>query len=386
MINVLYIHQDGLITGSAISLFQMIKGFAPNTVDATVLFFNNGEAVDWFKQEGIKTIVVKSHAFWTTPGPKWNKLGAIHNMRALLPNKNLKAAIAQLKPDVVHINDKAALSGGVEAKRLGIPVVQHSRSTYYICNIPLYKHVSARIINSYASHIISISEDETWLLDKSKTSVIYNSISLTAINDATANKIELDKNKIHVGWVGKFTTAKGPWDFLELASQLHLEFPNVHFHMLAKLPTETDMELIDEQIIPTKIYLQQLIEKYQLSSCITLHGYRKDFLNVMASFDVMVNCNRLGAFGRQAFETLALGVASVATCLNPGKSSVLNNDVALICNEGDKEQLYKATRSLITDKNKRTKLAEAAKKWGNEQFSPEVQSAKVLDIYNSIII
>jgi glycosyltransferase involved in cell wall biosynthesis len=385
LIKVLYIHQDGLITGSAISLYQMIKGFAPNTVDATVLFFNNGAAVDWFKQEGIKTIVLKSHAFWTTPGPKWNKLGAIQNTRALFPNKNLKAAIAKLKPDVVHINDKAALSGGVESKKLGIPVVQHSRSTYYICNIHLYKHLSARIINSYSSHIISISEDETWLMDKLKTSVIYNSISLTAVNNAITNKINLDKNKIHIGWVGKFTTAKGPWDFLELASRLHQEFPQVHFHMLAKLPTEKAMELINGQITPTKIYLQQLIEKYQLSNCITLHGYRKDFLNVMASFDVMINCNRLGAFGRQAFETLALGVASVATCLTPGKSSVLNNDVALICKEGNKEQLFQATRSLIIDENKRNKMAVAAKKWGNEQFSPEIQSEKILNIYNSII-
>ena len=385
MIKVLYIHQDGQITGSAISLYQMIKGFAPNTIDATVLFFNNGEAVEWFKQVGIKTIVVKSHAFWTTPGPKWNKLGAIQNARALLPNKNLKAAIAQLKPDVVHINDKSALSGGVEAKRLSIPVVQHSRSTYYICNIPLYKHLSAKIINYYASHIISISEDETWLMDKHKTSVIYNSISLTAINDAIANKIELDKNKINIGWVGKFTAAKGPWEFLELASKLHQEFPQVHFHMLAKIPTELDIELIDEQYIHTKIYLQTLIEKYQLTNCITLHGYRNDFLNVMASLDVMVNCNRLGAFGRQAFETLALGVASVATCLTPGKSSVLNKDVAMICKEGDKEQIYQATRSLIIDKNKRIKLAEAAKKWGCEQFSPKIQSAKILDIYNSIL-
>ena len=385
MIKVLYIHQDGLITGSVISLLQMIKGFAPNTVDATVLFFNQGPAVDWFNEEGIKTTVVKSNAFWTTPGPKWNKLGALINVRAFLPNKNLKALIAKLCPDLVHINDKAALSGGIEAKKLGITVVQHSRSTYYICNIKLFKYLSARIINSYASFIISISEDESWLMDKSKTSIIYNSISINEINDAIANKIQLDKNSIHVGWIGKFTKAKGAWDFIELASQLYKEFSHVHFHMLAKLPQESDMEIIDGNVVSTQVYIQQLIEKHNLSECLTLHGYRKDFLNVMASLDIMVNCNQLGAFGRQAFETLALGVSSVATCLNPGKSSVLNNQVAVICKEGDKEQLYQATRSLINDNNKREKLAEAGKIWGHEQFSPEVQSAKVFNIYNSII-
>ena len=385
MIKVLYIHQDGLITGSAISLYQMIKGFAPNTVDATVLFFSQGPAVDWFNEEGIKTTVVKSNAFWTTPGPKWNKLGALINLRAFLPNKNLKSMIAKLCPDIVHINDKAALSGGIEAKKLGIPVVQHSRSTYYICDIKLYKYLSALTINSYTSFIISISEDESWLMDKSKISIIYNSISINEINEAIANKIELDKDSIHVGWVGKFTAAKGAWDFIELASKLCNEFSHVHFHMLAKFPQESDIEKIDDNFVSTQVYLQQLIEKHNLSERLTIHGYRKDFLNVMASFDVMVNCNQLGAFGRQAFETLALGVASVATCLKPGNSSVLNNHVAIICKEGDKEQLYQATRSLIIDNKKREKLAVAAKKWGHEQFSPEIQSAKVFNIYNSII-
>lgn len=385
MIKVLYIHQDGLITGSAISLLQMIKGFAPNTVDATVLFFSEGPAVDWFTKEGIKALVVKGYPFWTTPGPKWNQLGALSNAKAFLPNANLSAAINQIKPNFVHINDKAAMSAGIEAKKLKIPVIQHSRSTYYICNISLYKHLSAFFINAYSSHIISISEDETWLLDKRKTSVIYNSISLNEINEAISNKIELDKSKIHVGWVGKFTAAKGAWDFIQLASELKQEYPNFHFHMLAKLPDELECEIIDGEVIPTKIFINHLIQKHNLTDCITLHGYRKDYLRVMASFDVMINCNRLGAFGRQAFETLALGIASVATCLNPGKSSVLNNNVAEICKEGDFAQLYNATKTLLLDKKKRIQLAHAARKWGIEQFSPDVQSDKVFKIYQKII-
>jgi glycosyltransferase involved in cell wall biosynthesis len=363
----------------------MIKGFAPNSVNPTVLFFSNGPAVEWFSREGIKSIVVKGNAFWTTPGPKWHQLGALLNLKALIPNHELKSTILSLNPNIVHINDKAALSAGLEAKRLKIPVVQHSRSTYYICNIPIYKRLSAFFINAYSAHIISISEDETWLLDKRKTSVIHNSISLNEINDAITNKIELDKSKIHIGWVGRFTASKGAWDFIKLASELKQEFPNVHFHMLAKLPNELDHEIIDGEIVSTQIYLEHLMQKHNLSNCITLHGYRKDFLRVMASMDLMINCNRLGAFGRQAFETLALGIASVATCLNPGKSSVLNNDVAKICKQGDFSELYQATKALLVDPKKRFHLAQAARKWGFEQFSPDVQSDKVFKIYQKII-
>ena len=154
--------------------------------------------------------------------------------------------------------------------------------------------------------------------------------------------------------------------------------------MLAKLPDELDREIIDGEVVSTKTHLEHLIQKHNLTDCITLHGYRKDFLKVMASFDVMVNCNRLGAFGRQAFETLALGIASVATCLNPGKSSLLNNDVAEICKEGDFSQLYHATQVLLLDNKKRLQLAHAARKWGIEQFSPDVQSDKVFKIYQKI--
>jgi glycosyltransferase involved in cell wall biosynthesis len=155
--------------------------------------------------------------------------------------------------------------------------------------------------------------------------------------------------------------------------------------MLAKLPSESDVEIINGTQQSTLNYLNQFIQQNNLTNCLTLQGYRKDFLNVMASLDIIVNCNRLGAFGRQAFETLALGVASIATCQKLGKSSVLNSDVALICKEGEKEQLYHATQTLIEDKNKRLALSVAAKKWGNEQFSPNIQSAKVYNIYKQIL-
>ena len=385
MIKVLYIQQDGLITGSAISLMQMIKGFTPNTINPVVLFFSDGPAVKWFSEKGIETLIVKGHPFWTTPGPRFYKLGALINLRAFISNSVLKKVIKQIHPDIIHINDKAGMNAGITARNLNIPIIQHSRSTYYICNIPLFKKLSAYFINFYASHIIAISEDETDFLDSHKTNVIFNSIALEEIEQARKNKIQLDNSKIHIGWVGKFTTNKGAWDFLTVAKRILETFPNIQFHMLAPLPSASSSDFVNGKVINVQTYLTNFITENNLGNYVILHGYRKDFMQVMASFDVIINCNRLGAFGRQAFESLALGIPSVATCLKPGKSSILNNKIAMICEEGNLDEIYEATAAILTNQKLQKQLSTDGLKWGVNEFNPSIQSTKILTIYKNLL-
>ena len=51
------------------------------------------------------------------PGPKWYQRGNINNLFALIPNLKLRKKIKALKPDIIHINDKAALSAGISTCR-----------------------------------------------------------------------------------------------------------------------------------------------------------------------------------------------------------------------------------------------------------------------------
>ena len=384
-IKVVFIQQDGLFTGSAISLLNLIKGFNKSQVDCHIVFFNKGPAVEIFQQEHIKTSIVPTHGFWTTPGPKWFQRDNLGNLKALVPSITLRKHILSLQPDLVHINDKAALNAGLSLKGTLIPIVQHLRSTGYICRSPFNRWISTFLIERYADYKIAISEDEAYGFSPENTEIIFNSINLDDIKHALSNKLTLQNEKIHIGWLGRFSGSKGAWDFIKIASALNLLFPNLVFHMLAPLPVDSDVELIDGNIQQTGVYLNTLIQIYQLQNNLVLHGYRKDFLSVVAAMDLMINCNRLGALGRQAFETVCLGIPSITTVRYPGRSKVLNSQVSRIEKEGDLENIIKSASFLIKNERERMHMAKEASIWGMKNFDAVQQSLKVISLYNRFL-
>lgn len=373
------------MTGSAISLLNMLKGFKPGQVEARIIFLRNGPAVEKFRSLGFNVHVCETPGFWTTPGPRWYQRGNLENLRALLPHRRLRKLIASIKPDIIHINDKAALNAAISSWGLSIPVVQHLRSTYYICHSPVNRILSSLAIDLFADHKIAISEDEAGGLRKSNTTVIFNSVSPDDIQEAIRGKVPLNPQKIKIGWLGRFSQSKGAWDFLHLAGALQRRHNNLEFHMLAPLPGENDLERMNGQLVSSKQFLNSLVEKYNLDNSLVLHGYRPDFLSVAASMDIMVNCNRLGALGRQAFETVCLGVATVVTARYPGRSSILNREISRMVKEGDADALLEAVQELIGDESLRNRMAREGRDWGMQHFDSAAQSAKVFNLYQQLL-
>lgn len=384
---ILYIHQDGDYTGSFMSMMNMIEGFEDGKVRPVILFLKNGPAVQGAQAKGIETIVHHGKTFWTAPGPKWNQRGTLNNMKALIPDFKLRKIIKTVSPNLIHINDKAAINAGISSIGLKIPIIQHLRSSYYTCNFFLHKWISICCIKLYSNLCIAISEDEASDFNSKKTKVVFNSISMDAIGNAISSKITIENNRVNIGWIGRFTYGKGAWDFLDIANNLNKLFPNsLHFHMLAPLPTEDDYDLINQLVVKTKEYLNQKINDYHLAEHITLHGYRKDFLSVAASMDIMINCNRLGEMGRQAFECACLGIPTIVTVKHPGRSSVLNNQVAFVCKEGDINNITSCAEKLVKDPLLRSDFSVKAYDWGTGQFNARKQSKKVYEIYSRLII
>ena len=83
--------------------------------------------------------------------------------------------------DLVYTNTSTILSGGIAAKKNGVP------SLFHIHEIPtgnkLYEFFSGKIINRYSSKVLTVSNSvkKHWLkyIDDKKIERIYNGIILT---------------------------------------------------------------------------------------------------------------------------------------------------------------------------------------------------------------
>ena len=394
-IKILYIHQDGLITGSFLSLKYLIKGLNKERYEAEVLFLKDGPAIIEMQSLGVKTYLINTPTFWTYPGPRFLSKGNLLNYKALIPNLGLRKFIKNISPQLVHINDKAALNAGLSMLGLKIPIVQHIRSTYYIINAPINKWIQKWVINLYADKIIGITEAEYTEFKSSKTTCIYNSLDMKEAEQAfldiekTNHELKLAYSNINIGWVAKYNKQKGLWDILEIAKTLRDKHPNsiFKFFLVGKIPDEKQQE-IDTYGKPFFVLekLNAYLAYEYLNSSVTMLGYRSDYLNIMAAMDIVVNCNRLGSMGRQTFETMAVGTVSISTHRFPEITKmIINTKDGFTVKEGDNAAVCEIIENLATNKNKIQDIAKNGKIKANQEFDNTTQTLKITNLYDALL-
>src|SRR5688572_2792958 len=178
-VDILYAHQDGLVTGSAISLRNLLAALNREIYEPRVAMFSEGPARELYEALGICVDVVPARPFWTFPGGFWTELSFYRNFLALLPNEHWKAYLEERRPGIVHVDDKSCLQAGIAAHQLHIPIVWHLRSSYAPSRSRLQAKISARVIRHRADRLIAISEDEMdGFEDCTNLSVIHNSLDL----------------------------------------------------------------------------------------------------------------------------------------------------------------------------------------------------------------
>lgn len=398
LVKVVFVHQDGKVTGSAFSLLNMIKGFL-DQVEAHVILGEKGPLEQLLATNKIAYTIYPFIRFWTAPGPRLHYRSARKQLKALLPDKKLANHILSLKPDIIHLNDKACLQAGVSMKNYGIPIIQQSRSTYYTTNSTLLKILSLNSITRYASKIIAISEDESdGFKDKHGLSIIFNTIDLQATDQAISKRqkkrIELgiEENEIVIGFAANITRIKGAWDFLDMVEKLLQRYPenNLRFIMAGRLPSGQKQKGILERLGLRKPEhpenkMKEYLSKPILEGRVNVLGFRTDILEIIAAMDILVVCTRLGVLGRQPFEAMALRTPVVVTSGHSGKSRViLHEKTGLVVPMKNLDALTNNVGRLIEDPALRIRLAENGYNYAHQEFNPAINSRKILDIYQHL--
>jgi len=393
---VVFIHQDANITGSAISMLNLIKGFE-GRVEVQIILPQKGPLIELFEEYGLPYTIIHFTCFWTTPGPKWYQKQSVEQIKALLPNLHIRNKILELKPDIVHLNDKACMNVGISLKGTGIPIVQHLRSTYFTTNTIFNKWLSAYSIKRYASQLISISEDELQGFERnSNAKVIFNTVDVFKSEVSilerqnTRKKLELLSEDFVVGYTANISKIKGAWDFLEMSINIVKRFPHRSFkflivgHAPIKPSKKTFLQRIGLREVPFdkfENYLQNLL----LKDRIEVLGFQKDILDIIAAFDLMVIPTHLGALGRQPIEAMAVKTPTVITSGHSGKSRiVLHEENGLVVPMENVKALTDAVASLIESPVLLQKLAKQGHEYACYEFNPVINSDKVIELYQNL--
>lgn len=387
-----YFQQDGLVTGSAISLRHFLSAINRDLFEPIVILAKEGPARGLYESLNIQVLVYYFPTFWTFPGPRCFSRGMIKQMKALTPQDSLKKIVLeQIKPDLIHINDKAALHVGVSLKKTGIPIVQHIRSSYFITACKFGKYLSAKTIKAFAKHIICISEDEEDGFENFiNKSIIYNTVDVGLTQKAqvkkneTRQQLKVKDNEYLIGFAAHVSEKKGAWDFLELCKQLKKN-PTLKFLLAGQLDEQGSTSLGNGEVLPIspKTYVESFIKENNLENQFIVTGFRNDILELIAAMDVLIVPNKNGVLGRQPIEAQALGVTVIAKAGHSNRSKVIEHGVTgyLVQNIGEGvEQLENWMHS-----KKAQIMAQSAMIHAKQNFTPATNMRKIETIYLNLI-
>lgn len=391
---VVFVHHDALVTGSAISLINMVKGLEPY-IHPHVVLAEDGALTARLQEQEIPYSICAFTRYWTAPGPRIHYPAARNNFKALKPNADLRNHLLSLKPTLVHINDKAAMQAGVSLMGSGIPVIQHLRSSFFSTYFRPFKWLFVRKANQYADAFIAISEDETDGFENNpKLNIIYNSLDLKKCEeshikrDETRRALGFTAEDILIGFVSHISKQKGAFDFLEAGKKLIQQHPKVQLVMAGKVAEDSKPKWYHRLLYSKDSYAPtEKLNNYKTALKGQLHllGFRSDPWDVIAAMDVLVVCTRLGVLGRQPFEAMSVGTSIVITPGHTGKSNiVLHEKTGLIAKPRDPQSIAQNVSRLLENPTLKTQLQQQAKAHSNQLFDREKNARKIFALYQQI--
>lgn len=398
-IKVLYVHHDGIITGSAISLLNILNKLDRDRFEPLVVTGAQGPYNTLLNERGIPNTVTPFTPYMTQPTPSLFNPDYISNYRTLLRKVHINETLAAFQPDVIHVNDKAALPFMMHYRHHA-KVVWHFRSAFAGKHSQVQYLLCKWLIQKKADHIITISEDETDGFEHFKNlSVIFNSIDIDASDKVIAEgatfrqEMNISRDAIAVGMFGNLNQQKGAWNFLRAAALAHQQAPqlNLQFFMIAPIPPagmnwgiRGRLKLIDTTHPYDKA--MKMVKDLGLEGRVFFTNRRNDVLNVMRGLDIVTACYDMYAIGRPAFEAMSVGRAVIVNKGHSGRSSVVRDgETGLIVSKENPQQLADAMLKLANDAALRERIGQNGLHYAREYFSAEKNTRRIEALYESLL-
>jgi glycosyltransferase involved in cell wall biosynthesis len=169
---------------------------------------------------------------------------------------------------------------------------------------------------------------------------------------AVRAELGLDEGALVVGTVANLRAQKAYPDLLAAALEVVEQLPDVRFVAVGQGPLEGKVHALHARL--------------GLGDRVLLLGHRPDAVRVMAACDVFVLASLYEGLGVAVMEALALGLPVVATAVGGVPEVVEHGREGLLVHPGHPWELAAALVCLLTDAERRQRMADAAALRGAE--------------------
>jgi glycosyltransferase involved in cell wall biosynthesis len=394
-LRVLYITHTAGRGGSGGSLRYLIENFPPGTVQPTILS-PEGPLVESFRAAGAEVVVIPGismlHSIYGVPMRGWRTLEVLRTIWFMRHGGRIRRAIRQVKPDIVHLNERGMLHAARIAHREGVPVIVHARSvmdrgTRWV------KAIGDYALNRYASMVIPIDQSVSWSLrDVKRRKVVYNPLNLCRGDALPAPAGENGADgRVRVTFLAGLLRFKGIWDLLEAARRLR-DREDIVFQVAGANSRPAEFFKSPAGRLAQALGLtrdverdvREWIDRHRVRN-VRLLGHVDRTAELLQSSDVLVFPSHLNGPGRSVFEAGIYGIPSIVTLVDRIQDVVEDGVTGLIVPERDPAALADAIARLASDADLRRRLGSEARRKYRVQFNPERVAAEMLSTYRAVL-
>lgn len=290
---------------------------------------------------------------------------------------HMSSLLIKVRPDIINYgNPKTGMVASLAATILGTSVRIY---TLHGLRLETATGVKRRILwytewlTMQCSHqVVAVSESlraraiELGLVPEAKIIILHRG-SVNGIQPLTAQPdeveriragLQLPKNAVVMGFVGRFTRDKGVRELVEAFLQLRQTNPEAHLLLVGDYEEGDPVD-------------QETRRQIQNQDGIVLAGYAEDVAPYYALMDVVVLPTYREGFPTVALEAASMGLPLISTDATGARDAVQDGVTGLQVPVGDITALHAAMLRLVIDPDLRTALGERARAWIVQDYSQE---------------
>jgi sugar transferase (PEP-CTERM/EpsH1 system associated) len=295
--------------------------------------------------------------------------------------------LKQLKPDIVHTRNLAAIEYQVCAFLAGVrfriqgehgwdvfdpdgSVVKYRRLRF-ILGFVIHRFIPlSKQLQDYLQFKVGIAEDKiTRICNGVDTKLFYPAD--TARQASMGCPLDLS-DKLVIGTVGRMHGVK---DQLTLVKAYILAC-----QQSAAFTEKARLILIGDG--PLREIAIKLLEDSGLADNAWLPGERKDIALIMRSFDVFVLPSKAEGISNTILEAMATGLPVIATRVGGNPELIVDKVTGLLVEKENDTEMAAAMQDLVADDYKRKQFARAALQRAQQEFSIDNMVVRYLAVYD----
>lgn len=352
------------IGGAQIHVRDLAVAVRQHGHEPTVLTSGSGPFIDDLRTQGIPVRVLTHLA------------APIHPVRDLRALRELRAALIEIRPDLITAHSsKAGILGRLAARSLRVPVVFTVHGWAFTPGIPplqaaFYRRVE-RAVGPLASGFITVSEFdrrlalEARIAPPSRVTTVHNGMP----DIPPSLRADPARTPVRLIMVARFGAQKDHPTLLRALAQL-----TAH-------PWELD--LIGEG--PAMAETQALAASLGLTGRVRFLGQRMDVDQRLAEAQVSLLITNWEGFPLSILEAMRAGLPVVASAVGGVDESVADGDTGYLIPRGDVTLLRDRLGRVVTDAALRARLGQAGRRRYEAQFTLEHTVARTLSVYQQVL-